>query len=31
MEKQKCTVTDDGKFVDPCKTLSAATRERTVG
>lgn len=25
MEKQKCTVTDDGKFVDPCKTLSAAT------
>ncbi len=25
MEKQKCTVTADGKFVEPCKTLADAT------
>ena len=25
MEKQKCTVTEDGRFVEPCKTLSDAT------
>ena len=25
MEKQKCNVTADGKFVEPCKTLADAT------